>query len=202
MEIVPSVREENPKEVRKARPPALHSYPEIPNGIEYTWVGDDFPPTVPMGGPLPIIDVTIEESARFAISEDTVSTWWANLATDLGYVRLGPEHRIFSISTHHAQHCLYFFARELSQPKPRKVDGHIQHCMNYLRQSILCAADTTLEPPDWQMRNYKLERVGGGWTRKCRDWTVLRGFVKGNFDEWREVKAARSGMANVSSSIL
>ncbi|KIJ63975.1 hypothetical protein HYDPIDRAFT_91107, partial [Hydnomerulius pinastri MD-312] len=162
------------------------------------WVGDDFPQRAPLSGPLPIIDAMIEESARFAISEDTLSTWWDNLATDLGYVRLGPEFRIFAISTHHAQHCLYTFAHLLVQPKPRKIDGHIQHCMNYMRQNILCTADTTLEPPDWQSRNFKLDRSGGGWTRKCRDWRFLRAFVTENFDEWRVAKAARSGIGNIT----
>ncbi|KAH7924336.1 hypothetical protein BV22DRAFT_1165091, partial [Leucogyrophana mollusca] len=88
--------------------------------------------------------------------------WGAfRVVTDLGYVRLGSEHRIFTVATHHSQHCLYELARALGRPKPRECDPHLQRYQNTLRQNILCAADTTLEPLDWKNRVLEVGRPAG-----------------------------------------
>lgn len=51
------------------------------------------------------------------------------------------------------------------KPDMHMAPGHVRHCIDYLRQSLICAADTTLEPID--------EKLGGvtgfGNQRKCRD---------------------------------
>ena len=51
---------------------------------------------------------------------------------------------------------------------------HLRHCFDYLRQALLCAADSTLEP--WS------EELGGvtGWgvERVCRDYGELKGWVE------------------------
>ena len=51
---------------------------------------------------------------------------------------------------------------------------HLRHCFDYLRQALLCAADSTLEP--WS------ENLGGvtGWgvERVCRDYGGLRVWVE------------------------
>ncbi|CAJ2508452.1 Uu.00g134780.m01.CDS01 [Anthostomella pinea] len=56
----------------------------------------------------------------------------------------------------------------------RKVEltvnqNHLQHCFDFLRQDILCAADMTLEPlPDGYV-----ETDGRGVEHVCKDWRVL-----------------------------
>lgn len=56
-------------------------------------------------------------------------------------------------------------------PMPRSVN-HMFHCMDYLRQTILCNADLTIE---WEALTVK-ERLptghidGYGVTHQCRDW--------------------------------
>lgn len=46
---------------------------------------------------------------------------------------------------------------------------HIVHCFDYLRQSLMCAADTNLEVLD---KNRKTN--GWGREKKCRDyWSVV-----------------------------
>ncbi|KAH7924329.1 hypothetical protein BV22DRAFT_1013490, partial [Leucogyrophana mollusca] len=96
--------------------------------------------------------------------------------------------RIFAAATHHSQHCLYKLAETLTRPKPREHDAHLQHCLNYLRQNILCAADTTLEPPNWMDRRFEVERTAEVRPRTCEDWTVLRDFVDANHEEWERFK--------------
>lgn len=46
---------------------------------------------------------------------------------------------------------------------------HMQHCFEYLRRAIMCAADTALEP-------YKVAHLGVdgfGSPHQCRDWSIL-----------------------------
>lgn len=46
--------------------------------------------------------------------------------------------------------------------------SHIRHCVDFLRQSLMCAADQTLEEKD------EKGGVGGfGTTRKCVDYKKL-----------------------------
>lgn len=43
---------------------------------------------------------------------------------------------------------------------------HVRHCFDYLRQSLICAADTNLEPVDWSAGGV----TGWGIERQCRDY--------------------------------
>ncbi|KAF2205337.1 hypothetical protein GQ43DRAFT_362708, partial [Delitschia confertaspora ATCC 74209] len=47
--------------------------------------------------------------------------------------------------------------------------AHQRHCFDYLRQSILCAADSNLEPVDFGLGGV----TGWGSSRKCRDYSEL-----------------------------
>lgn len=46
---------------------------------------------------------------------------------------------------------------------------HLNHCWDYLRQTIMCNADVTLE---WRKYN---EQVGTGWgyQHECKDWDAI-----------------------------
>ncbi|KAJ6035864.1 hypothetical protein N7540_000143 [Penicillium herquei] len=46
---------------------------------------------------------------------------------------------------------------------------HMRHCFDYLRQSLMCAADATLEPVDAALGGV----TGWGAERVCRDYTAL-----------------------------
>lgn len=59
---------------------------------------------------------------------------------------------------------------------------HIEHCLRYLRQIILCHADTTLEDAQSVMVEGKLEygANGVGMVHRCRDWTAVRSYLLNN----------------------
>lgn len=54
---------------------------------------------------------------------------------------------------------------------------HVGHCFDYLRQSLLCSADSSLEPTD--------ERVNGnpnwGFGKQCRDYENVKRWA----EKWR-----------------
>lgn len=47
---------------------------------------------------------------------------------------------------------------------------HVRHCLDYLRQSLMCAADSTLEPVEPDLNGVT------GWTveRTCRSYTDVK----------------------------
>jgi hypothetical protein len=59
--------------------------------------------------------------------------------------------------------------RELSPADLGWNTDHLNHCWDYLRQTIMCNADVTLE---WHKYN---EEVGTGWgyQHQCKDWEAI-----------------------------
>jgi hypothetical protein len=46
---------------------------------------------------------------------------------------------------------------------------HVRHCLDLLRQTLMCHADTTVETRDTQLKGV----TGFGSPRRCRDWNDL-----------------------------
>ncbi|KAA1477480.1 hypothetical protein DENSPDRAFT_854368 [Dentipellis sp. KUC8613] len=172
----------------------FHAYHPTDNeliGQQLQYHGDDFPfhPPAKATGPytplvLPDIVYTVEDSARLMVDNASASAWWQTLPTDWGYVRLGEHRRIFALAMSHQRHCLTFISRSIAKRLP--ADAHLQHCFNYLRQQILCAADGTLEDPGWAATRQGWEEVRVvGRERVCRDWRIVEELVDENFADWR-----------------
>ena len=47
---------------------------------------------------------------------------------------------------------------------------HTSHCFEYLRQSLLCSSDSTIEPAGEQVEGF----LGWGYSRSCKDFTALK----------------------------
>ncbi|KAI0142015.1 hypothetical protein BJ166DRAFT_91948 [Pestalotiopsis sp. NC0098] len=55
--------------------------------------------------------------------------------------------------------------------EPAAEPDHWLHCFDYLRQTILCNADATLEPPSITFQGNGV--IDGMIQRECRDWEAL-----------------------------
>ncbi|KAE8385346.1 hypothetical protein BDV23DRAFT_188304 [Aspergillus alliaceus] len=51
--------------------------------------------------------------------------------------------------------------------------NHIAHCLDYLRQSVMCSGDVTLEPPDEKPEKGKSPLQGWGVKHVCRNWEEI-----------------------------
>lgn len=71
----------------------------------------------------------------------------------------------------------YYAALNVSQRSMHLDRGHMRHCIDYLRQSLLCAADTNFEPVNTDLKGV----TGWGNPRQCRD--IIR--VLQWTDQWR-----------------
>jgi hypothetical protein len=139
------------------------------------------------------VAITVEPNNRFSLIDD--KAWAATLAPKRGFIRLGPEGRAFAVSLFHQLHCVnairfsYTVARDGLVTDPEILShkiGHDNHCFQFLRQSILCKADTSLVPVPTN-RNVSLASMGFGSTHRCRDWGRVRQFVFDNVAEWESV---------------
>ncbi|TFK75557.1 hypothetical protein BDN72DRAFT_892074 [Pluteus cervinus] len=78
---------------------------------------------------------------------------------------------------------------------------HVNHCLNYLRQTILCNADLTLEP-EIKLGSQDVGE-GLGVTHVCKDWSGLYDFAEQNtkeWQEWRKGHGASKGAHNSTTS--
>lgn len=96
-----------------------------------------------------------------------------------------------SVSMLHQLHCVEKMRRGLDNPDDEYATiPHLQHCMNYIRQMILCASDLTLEPERDASHAINsshpegLTRPGVGVTHVCRNWEDAYTSIEANFEEW------------------
>ena len=75
------------------------------------------------------------------------------------------------VTVFHQLHCLSYLAEHYQQgyggvALTKEVAHHTSHCFNYLRQGIMCTADTTLE-------GSTKEGPGEGSEHECVDYDAL-----------------------------
>ena len=110
---------------------------------------------------------------------------WGTVFPTNGFTDLGPNNKTFLISMIHQLHCLDII-RVGFVVNGTNAAEHIEHCLTYLRQFVLCQADTTLEEdhPQWvddangNHRYVDHTANGVGAVHRCRDWTAVRSYLK------------------------
>ncbi|KAJ6490180.1 hypothetical protein DFH09DRAFT_947967, partial [Mycena vulgaris] len=131
------------------------------------------------------VELGFQETVRFDLnaSDDISDKEWHTLYGGRPYtVHLGPDQRIFVLSFYHQLHCLRAMQFALLHAEPYTPE-HVQHCLNYLRQHLLCAADDDLEAGDfleWDFGAGLLET-----SRVCRDWERVNQVVDINLVDFR-----------------
>ncbi|KAK1774682.1 hypothetical protein QBC45DRAFT_424309 [Copromyces sp. CBS 386.78] len=93
------------------------------------------------------------------------------------------------VTVFHQLHCLYMTRAGYFAAKSGSLDDintpHLTHCWDYLRQGIMCNADTTLEwitPPD------ESGSTGWGYQHTCRNFQQVFDWAERNrFREWKVI---------------
>ncbi|KAH7350825.1 hypothetical protein BKA65DRAFT_535923 [Rhexocercosporidium sp. MPI-PUGE-AT-0058] len=96
------------------------------------------------------------------------------------------EGEVYSLSIAHQLHCLAVIRHVIMKYEKRDKsrfagDGHEYHCIDYIRQSLLCAGDTTLDYAEIRRGSDGVERrrgfTGANSTHQCRDWDSIRAWA-------------------------
>ncbi|KII87188.1 hypothetical protein PLICRDRAFT_176970 [Plicaturopsis crispa FD-325 SS-3] len=101
----------------------------------------------------------------------------------------------YSVAMYHQMHCVVSIRKAIdilrSAPCADRDDvlatavSHTYHCLDYLRQSLTCRADTALEPTRSFMDDngeWRVEANGTGVLHRCRDWVQVRRFLEQSHD--------------------
>jgi hypothetical protein len=124
------------------------------------------------------VEIAIQETVRFDLnaSSDIADKEWHSLYGRPYTIHLGPDQRRFALAFYHQFHCLRAMQFAITHPDDTTYTvEHIHHCLNYLRQHLLCAADDEIERGDfleWGFIPGLLET-----TRVCRDWDKVNDVV-------------------------
>ncbi|KAI1794462.1 hypothetical protein LXA43DRAFT_1091977 [Ganoderma leucocontextum] len=136
---------------------------------EYSFIGEDYP----MYYPLDVRHVFLvpEDTVHYGIAgPDADAEWESIFPPGGGFVPLGQGRRWFGIALYHQMHCLDLIRGAIGG---KNYTGHIHHCFNYLREAILCEADTTIEPG---VPSLGSDVMTG--QRMCKDWTQVYAVAK------------------------
>ncbi len=140
------------------------------------YLGQDYPPYYPVS--IPHVSLTPENTIHYQIySEDAKREWSSIFPEGGGFLRLGSDGQLFGFALFHQMHCLARIRRAMSV---QQSSEHVHHCFNYLRQSILCEANPTIEPviPILGRRSVNAEIP-----RVCKDWTQVYELAVENYRE-------------------
>jgi len=119
--------------------------------------------------------------------------WKSLFPSSSGWVELGGN--FYALSMYHQMHCLdtmryaYVAARAGALSFPGNgtgVDHHMNHCLTYLREAVLCHADTTLEDTVVITDAFGEKdhgATGMGMVHKCKDWVQIRDYLDEHYDE-------------------
>lgn len=132
-----------------------------------------------------MVTMELEESVHYSLNNpEAYDEWVYGIPYGGGTYRVGALNRALVVSKFHQLHCIRTMHKILVEGGPHQ---HAEHCLRYLREEILCEANTTLEPGDFTTTNFTEKRAGA--TYVCRDWTQVYKEVEENWRVWRALKA-------------
>ncbi|KAI0821762.1 hypothetical protein BC628DRAFT_1412729 [Trametes gibbosa] len=106
---------------------------------------------------------------------------WAPLFPEGGVIHLGPERTPYTVSMMHQLRCLDVVRDQLNRPKSERSEQPAKHCLNYIRQQLLCREDLQLDPYQYP---HKVRALHPHAIRKCKDWRAVYEKVEENQREY------------------
>ncbi|KAI0056928.1 hypothetical protein BV25DRAFT_1831699 [Artomyces pyxidatus] len=143
----------------------------------HTYIGDDYPRTWDIGELDTVLASSEPDAHRYLIHGADADAQWAAMTPGDGFIYLGERRAQFSFSMFHQLRCLGVLRDQLLQEEGTPLTELSGHCLNYLRQMVLCRADIALIPlqlialyPD---------------VLQCKDWRRVYAAVRENQEDHR-----------------
>ncbi|KAF9038915.1 hypothetical protein BDZ89DRAFT_390924 [Hymenopellis radicata] len=139
---------------------------------EYTYVGQDVPRMWDSIGAQDTVYMSVENSGHYSFNDSLSDIEWEALAPRDGILCFNKKR--FTISYFHQLRCLNIIRKGIvafRDPTQRQSPSRlVRHCMNYLRQMVLCRADIDLE----SVRDHVGPHVAvSETTHVCQDWSAV-----------------------------
>ena len=122
-----------------------------------------------------------------SISEEDVTKVGHNLSAARFPPETGGDYIGVAMGTHQI-HCLHYIwqdhhishypdMEETKSTMPLMYERHYEHCVDYIRQSIMCNFDAHVMTYNW-VRDHQSPTPNGNTVHKCVDWDALMGKLK------------------------
>ncbi|KAK0186784.1 hypothetical protein F5146DRAFT_1067424 [Armillaria mellea] len=155
------------------------------SGDDYSYRGHDYPQEWKIP-PVADVQLHMENTWHYTLDSELGMTEWSRLMPKGdGILHLGPDHRPFSVSMFHQLSCINVVREGVMQlyggPPVNQSMPLLRHCMNYLRQMVLCRSNTQLQ---------SVRRPFGGrlttWDQchTCKDWNAVYSAAESNYREY------------------
>jgi len=123
-------------------------------------------------GPIDNVAIWIDNTIRYQLDNSESAEEYSHLLPSTGttvYVADDSLHDpgLYTVALFHQLKCLDIIREDYTTGQSSKM---CQHCLNYLRQSLLCLADTRLEPVR-AAQPPNVVTLAGDY--ECKDWTAL-----------------------------
>ncbi|KZT04285.1 uncharacterized protein LAESUDRAFT_728090 [Laetiporus sulphureus 93-53] len=163
---------------------------------EYTYLGDDYPEAWPIE--IPNVLMASDNSMHFQLdTPDGIAEWSSIVPGESGLLHLGPHRQPFTVSMFHQLRCLNVIREELLFDRDKDDESArselARHCLNYVKQMVLCRGDLQLEPFLAPSNTAPIDLYG---TYECRDWGAVYKEIERNqleYAQWREAQESMSG---------
>jgi len=73
--------------------------------------------------------------------------------------------------------------------------SHLKHCLDYLRQSIQCSSDVTLERGDFEQQITESSMEDQKTIYECRNWSQLEEVMENNWQAWILLSSTETGQS-------
>ena len=102
-----------------------------------------------------------------------------------GVPGLDPNFERYGVTVFHSLHCLAMLRHALhalqdGKESHRAPPPHLDHCLDYIRESLMCSGDTTIEWPNTIFQDgtrFHGDVTGAEVPHTCRDWQAIREFA-------------------------
>ncbi|EIN05097.1 hypothetical protein PUNSTDRAFT_74859 [Punctularia strigosozonata HHB-11173 SS5] len=115
----------------------------------------------------------IENTVRYQAKSQEAGEEYAMMLPPGGHLVRDSQGQVYTVAMFHQMRCLDIIREDYAT---RRASPLRMHCLNYLRQSILCMADTRLE----SILQTGNRTVSLSSDYVCRDWTALYAAVEAN----------------------
>ncbi|PPQ94168.1 hypothetical protein CVT25_003753 [Psilocybe cyanescens] len=140
-------------------------------------------------GQLDTVLMNVENTVRYQLVKTGDDDWNRSLPSGGGLIHLGENQEVYSISMFHQLRCLDIirteFINRMASDGEATPGALTQHCMNYLRQMVLCRANLRLE----SCRNAHGPRISvADITHTCSDWSAVYAAAEENYQTFMNRK--------------
>ncbi|KAF8513316.1 hypothetical protein BU17DRAFT_53316 [Hysterangium stoloniferum] len=139
------------------------------------YVANDYPETWPIK--LEQVLGAFDNSIRYHLVSSEGDEEWSSLVPGDGIIYLGTTREPFMVSMIHQLSCLNIVRKHIVSQDRERTQGLARHCLNYIRQMVVCRNDANLEPFQY-FSNINPVDLSGIW--ECKEWEAVYDEIEKN----------------------